>query len=121
LFKPSLLKGESGIAILTIRSRHQSVQKVNESRHDRFERLSQRRLEKTIKQIESIGRLSNRNNYAYSKDELKAMFEKLCDAIIEAKGRFDNTYPYFSEDFIDLGFYMTQHMNRRNGRKGRMT
>ncbi len=55
---------------------------------DRFLRLSKARLEKTIKQIELIGNLSDRTNYSYQDEEINEIFETLETELKTAKSRF---------------------------------
>lgn len=55
---------------------------------DRFLRLSKARLEKTIKQIELIGNLSDKTNYSYHDDEITELFNTLEAELKTAKSRF---------------------------------
>ncbi|WP_038150487.1 hypothetical protein [Thiomicrorhabdus chilensis] len=55
---------------------------------ERFLRLSEARLEKTIKQIELIGNLSDKTNYSYHPDEVDDLFAQIDDALKQAKQKF---------------------------------
>jgi hypothetical protein len=55
---------------------------------DRFLRLSKARLEKTKKQIELIGNLSDSTNYSYTEEEVIAIFDVLEAELEKAKNRF---------------------------------
>ncbi len=47
---------------------------MNESKNNRFRRLAKLRGDRTLKDIELIGNLSNRNNYDYTDEEIKHIF-----------------------------------------------
>lgn len=58
------------------------------SNRDRFLRLSKARVEKTIKQIELIGNMSDKTNYSYEDQEMEAIFQQLDKALNQAKDKF---------------------------------
>ena len=48
-----------------------------ETKHEKFVRLAEARVNRTINLIRSISKLSNRNHYDFSKDELKEIFQAI--------------------------------------------
>lgn len=61
-----------------------------ENPHDRFRRLAQKRVVRTIKDLRLIGNLGNRNNYDYVTDEVEKMFRALEKELKLARAKFDN-------------------------------
>lgn len=61
-----------------------------DNKRDRFVRLAESRVNKTLKDLDLIGNLSNRNNYDYSSDDVKKMFHILKSKIKEVETRFEN-------------------------------
>lgn len=59
-----------------------------ETKNERFKRLAKQRGEKTLKDIQLLGNLSNRNNYDYSDVDVKKLFSALEDELRLAKARF---------------------------------
>lgn len=55
---------------------------------ERFLRLSKARLEKTIKQIELIGNLSDKTNYSFHDEEVAQLFNEIDQALNQAKQKF---------------------------------
>lgn len=64
------------------------IEKKMTVNRDRFLRLSKARLEKTTKQIQLVGNLSDRTNYSYEDEEVAYLFEKLEAELQTAKDRF---------------------------------
>ena len=62
-------------------------------RRDRFKRLWPKRLQKAIWHIESIGKLSEKTNYIYKPEEVKAIKSQLNKTLEEALVRFDVGLP----------------------------
>jgi hypothetical protein len=64
-----------------------------ETKHDRFKRLAESRVNNAIKQLELIGNLSNLNNYEYTQDEVKKIIKVLKNSLdlIEKKFETDKT------------------------------
>ena len=61
-----------------------------ESPHDRFRRLAEKRVVRTIKDIRLIGNLGNRNNYEYTTDEVEKIFRALERELKQARAKFDS-------------------------------
>lgn len=51
-------------------------------------RLAEKRVNKVAKQLQLIGNLSNRTNYAYTPDEVARMFEHIEACVAAARERF---------------------------------
>lgn len=64
------------------------IEKKMTVNRDRFLRLSKARLEKTTKQIQLVGNLSDKTNYSYEEEEVAYLFEKLEAELETAKNRF---------------------------------
>lgn len=60
-----------------------------ESKRDRFKRLSYSRGERLRREVRLIGNLANTKNYAYSKDDVNALFDPIDQAISEVKELFE--------------------------------
>jgi hypothetical protein len=60
-----------------------------ESTQDRFKRLAEARVTKTIKDIRLIANLSNRNNYSYSAGDIEKIFKTLDRELKSARSRFE--------------------------------
>jgi hypothetical protein len=56
---------------------------------NKFVELANKRVLKTLKNIQLIGNLSNRSNYDYSEDDAAKIFRALQDEISACKKRFD--------------------------------
>lgn len=61
-----------------------------ESQHDRFRRLAEKRVIRTIRDIRLIGNLGNRNNYEYTADEVDKIFRALDKELKLARAKFDS-------------------------------
>lgn len=61
-----------------------------ESQHDRFRRLAEKRVIRTIRDIRLIGNLGNRNNYEYTADEVDKIFRALEKELKLARAKFDS-------------------------------
>jgi len=55
----------------------------------KFQKLAEKRMEKTLKDIALIGNLSNRSVYEYTEQEVKEMFRTLSKEINKAKAKFE--------------------------------
>jgi hypothetical protein len=64
--------------------------RTGESPHDRFRRLAQKRVVRTIKDIRLIANLSNRNNYEYSGEEIDKIFRALDRELKLARTKFES-------------------------------
>lgn len=60
-----------------------------ETKHDRFKRLAQNRVNNALKQIELIGNLSNLNNYEYTQDEVRKIIKVLKNSIDSVEKKFE--------------------------------
>ena len=56
---------------------------------EKFVELAQNRVNKTLKDIELIGNLSNKSNYSYTEDDAKKIYSVLKSALDEMKARFE--------------------------------
>lgn len=61
-----------------------------ESSRERFRRLAQKRVVRTIKDLRLIGNLGNRNNYDYTTDEVEKIFRALDKELKLARAKFDS-------------------------------
>ena len=61
---------------------------MEEARGDKFKRLAEKRMKVTLRQIQLIANLSNRNNYEYSDDEVKKIFSALYSEVRAAEQSF---------------------------------
>lgn len=60
-----------------------------EPAHDKFRRLAEKRVVRTIKDIRLIGNLSNRSNYKYDQAEVDKIFRVLEREMKQARARFE--------------------------------
>ncbi|WP_295818049.1 hypothetical protein [uncultured Deinococcus sp.] len=51
--------------------------RVQESKHDRFRRLAEQRVNRALKELRLIANLANRNNYDYTEEEVKILLSAL--------------------------------------------
>jgi len=59
------------------------------SNRDAFLRLANARVNRAIEGIRLVGNLSNRSNYAYTEEDLDAIFAALNGAVRTCRKRFD--------------------------------
>ena len=57
----------------------------------KFIRLAEKRINKVAKQLQLIGNLSNKTNYAYKDEEVEKMFTHIDSCVQSARERFKNT------------------------------
>jgi len=57
-------------------------------KRNKFIGLAENRVDKTIKYIDLIGNLSNRNNYEYSQEDIDKIFKHVERALAASKSRF---------------------------------
>lgn len=62
---------------------------ADETSAERFKRLAEARVTKTIRDIRLIGNLSNRNNYAYSAADIDKIFKALDRELKTARTKFE--------------------------------
>ena len=65
----------------------------------RFITLANKRVNKALKQISLVNNLSNKNNYEYTKDEVKQIIEALENEIKKCKDSFENQLKEKKEKF----------------------
>lgn len=58
------------------------------SKREKFEELGEKRMNEAIKKIRLIGNLSNRNNYDYTDEHVKAIISTLEAEIQSLKNKF---------------------------------
>jgi hypothetical protein len=58
------------------------------SGRENFVRLAETRTRKLLKDLELLGNLSNRSNYTYSEDDVKAIFRAITKKMQETEIRF---------------------------------
>lgn len=61
---------------------------ADETRHEKFRRLAESRVNRVLNDIRLIGNLSNRNNYDYTSEEIEKIFRTLDSELKQIKGRF---------------------------------
>lgn len=65
-------------------------ERPGESARERFRRLAQKRVVRTIKDLRLIGNLGNRNNYDYTADEVEKVFRALEKELKLTRTKFDS-------------------------------
>lgn len=58
------------------------------SKREKFVELAEARVNKTLKDLQLIGNLSNRSAYEFEEADIRKMFSTLQKALDAAKGRF---------------------------------
>jgi hypothetical protein len=68
----------------------------NETKRDRFVRIVERRVDKILNNLDSLGKCSNRKNYEYSEKDVKKIFGEIDSKIKEIRFFFkDNNKTTF--------------------------
>jgi len=62
---------------------------VRELDRQKFVQLAEARVNKTMKDIQLIGNLSNRSNYDYTDEDVEQIFKALSQEIAACKKRFE--------------------------------
>lgn len=62
---------------------------MTESSADRFRRLAERRVVRTLKDIRLIGNLANRSNYTYTPAQVEKIFKTLERELKLTRARFE--------------------------------
>ena len=57
-------------------------------KHEKFERLAQKRVSEAMNRIRLIGNLSDKRNYSYSDEHVREMFDALEGELKAAKQRY---------------------------------
>lgn len=69
----------------------------NEANRDRFVRIVERRVNTILKNMESLGKCSNKKNYEYSDADVKTIFNEINKKTKEIKEMFEGKKGDFSE------------------------
>lgn len=69
------------------------------NKREKFVELAQARVNKTLKDLQLIGNLSNRAAYEFTEADIKKMFSALQKALDGAKGRFSREGDTGTGDF----------------------
>lgn len=59
-----------------------------ETRAERFKRVARTRIRRTLRELELLGNLGNRNHYEYTQEDVDKMFNNLEAQLKEARSRF---------------------------------
>ncbi len=60
----------------------------NETRRDRFVRIVERRVNQSIKNLDSLGKCANKKNYEYTDSDVKRIFSEIDKKTKEIKAIF---------------------------------
>lgn len=60
-----------------------------ETKRERFVRIAESRTNRIIDQLRLLGNCSNRNNYEYTDDDIKKIFNAINREVKSAQGRFN--------------------------------
>lgn len=63
---------------------------TNKSKRDRFLKIAEARTNKIIDMIRLLGNCSNKNNYSYTKSEVKKIFDTIEKELKLSKAKFDS-------------------------------
>jgi hypothetical protein len=72
---------------------------AREADRAKFVELAEKRVNRALKDIQLIGNLSNRSNYAYTDEDTQKIHRALKKAIDEMKTRFESTGTAAKDDF----------------------
>lgn len=72
---------------------------TREKDRKKFVELAENRVNRTLKDIQLIGNLSNRSNYDYTDDDATKIYKALRNAIDEMKAKFDSKGVSSKEEF----------------------
>lgn len=61
----------------------------NETKSEKFKRLSMQRVQKAAKYITALGNLSNTSSYEYTKDDVEKVFGYLQKQLDDTKAKFE--------------------------------
>lgn len=61
-----------------------------EDKRDRFKRIAERRTNIILEQLRLLGNCSNKNNYAYSDEDVKKIFSAIDSEIKNTKSKFNS-------------------------------
>lgn len=60
-------------------------------KRERFKKVAEQRTNKVLKMIELLGNCANTNNYEYTGEEVKKIFNAIDTQLNETKAKFKNT------------------------------
>jgi len=63
---------------------------MDKARHDNFVRIAEKRTNKIIDMIETLGNLSNKSFYDYSQQEIESIFDAIQNELDTQRSRFEN-------------------------------
>lgn len=81
---------------------------LDEKKLNKFEELASKRVSNAIHAVRLIGNLSNRNNYAYTKEHVKQIVDSLQASVDDVNNRFQTELK--SESSHVFSFVHTQEM-----------
>lgn len=64
-----------------------------DAKNAKFRELAEKRMDKALQAIERLGKLSNRQLYAYDELEIRKMMKALRDEVSKAESRFQDSQP----------------------------
>lgn len=64
---------------------------MEETRHERFQRIAEKRTNRIIDQIRLLGNCSNRSNYEYDEEEVRKIFSAIESELKTQRARFHAT------------------------------
>ena len=77
-----------------------TITDYKESRHNAFIQLAEKRVNRALKAIESVEKLSDKKNYVYSKEESDQVIGFLKEQVIKLEKAFDQS----DEDELNFKF-----------------
>jgi hypothetical protein len=66
------------------------VNKNKDTKRQRFIRIGERRVNKILDDLESLGKCSNKRNYQYSDEDVKKIFKAVEDKMKSIRGLFSD-------------------------------
>ena len=72
---------------------------MSETAREKFRRLAEKRVVRTIRDIRLVGNLSNRSNYRYERTEVDKIFKVLERELKQARARFEKEADEHQIDF----------------------
>lgn len=83
-----------------------------ESKEDRFRRVAEARVNKTIKMIRLLGNCSRSETYTHTQEQVDQIFSSLQSELDTAKARFDNNIPSRGKRFTLQEKHSPSYMNQ---------
>lgn len=72
---------------------------MSDKKRDKFVTLAENRVNKAIRYIRLVGNLSNRNNYIFTENDVRQIFNALENEIRNTKKRFDSSSESCEKNF----------------------